>query len=104
MRRIRNSLPAFLLLAVLPCDLLLAGNGKLSGRIFDTHTGSPIPGTVRVSETGYGSVADSTGAYFILEIPPGKYDIRCSAVGYTARVVTGLAITADNLRKLDFAL
>ena len=83
---------------------MLAGNGKLSGRIVDAQTGSPIPGNVRVTETVFGSSADSAGRYFILDIPPGIYRILCTAVGYTPRVVNGLLIAPDNLRKMDFAL
>ena len=93
-----------LLQIVFVWDPLIAGNGKLSGRIYDAQTGTPVPGSVRVTGTAYGSAADSTGLYFILDIPPGTYDIRGSAVGHTPQVVRGLVIAPDNLRKLDFAL
>jgi len=81
-----------------------AGNGKISGRIVDAQTRSPIPGNIRVAGTLYGANADTSGLYVLLELPPGVYEIRCSAVGYADRVVKGLTIAADNLRKLDFAL
>jgi hypothetical protein len=83
---------------------LLAGNGKLSGKILDAQTGSPIPGNVRVVGTLYGATADANGYYVILDLPVGTYDIRCSAVGCTDQIVRGLTIAADNLRKLDFSL
>lgn len=102
-RHIAWSIP-LLFLSLLTWSPLTAGNGKLSGRILDAQTGSAVLGNVRLAGTAYGSAADTTGLYFILDIPPGTYDIRCSAVGYTPRVVRGFVIAADNLRKLDFAL
>ncbi len=95
---------SLLFLSFLAWSPLTAGNGKLSGRIYDAQTGSPVLGNVRLAGTAYGSAADSSGLYFILDIPPGTYNIRCSAVGHTPRVVRDLVIAPDNLRKLDFAL
>jgi hypothetical protein len=104
MGRITRLHCGFFLLAVIPFSFLLAGNGKLSGRILDAQTGNPIAGNVQIAGTLYGSAADSTGRYFILGIPPGTYDIRCSAVGYRAQVLTGLVLAADRFRTQNFLL
>ncbi len=83
---------------------LLAGNGKLSGSILDAQSGFPVLGNVQIVATLYGSAADSTGRYVLLEIPAGTYDIRCSAVGYRAQILKGLVIAPDRSLKRDFSL
>ncbi len=104
MGRITNLLSSCFLLTVMMTCALLAGNGKLSGRILDAQTGHPILGNVRLVGTLYGSAADSTGRYFILEISPGTYDVRCTAVGYRAEVLARLVIAPDRWRTQDFSL
>lgn len=104
MGRITNLLSScFLLTAMMTCALL-AGNGKLSGRILDAQTGKPIIGNIQLVGTMYGSSADSSGRYFILEIPPRTYDIKCSAVGYRAHVLAGLVVAPDRSQSQDFSL
>jgi len=104
MGRITNLLPACFLLTVLVSCTLLAGNGKISGRILDAQTGKPIIGNIQLIGTMYGSPADSSGRYFVLEIPPGTYDIRCSAVGYRAQVLKELVMAPDRSLVQDFFL
>jgi hypothetical protein len=85
-------------------DIAWAGNGKLSGRIVDVQTGQAVLGNVQIVGTALGSAADSAGRFFILDLPPGTYSIRCSAVGYQSRSVSGFVIAPENLRIIDFTL
>jgi outer membrane receptor protein involved in Fe transport len=82
----------------------LAGNGKISGRLADKESGVPVAGVVQIVETRNGAAANGEGEYVILNISPGTYTIRCSAVGFHPQVITGLVIVPDNLLILNFML
>jgi hypothetical protein len=104
MGRITISFLILILSTSLYSTILLAGNGKLSGRILDAQTGNPVCGNVQVVHTSYGCASDSAGIFYILGIPPGTYDLKCSAMGYRNQLLTGLNIAPDDLLVQDFAL
>lgn len=78
--------------------------GKLEGRIRD-QAGAPVPGAqVRIEGTAYGAVANSTGYYFINNVPAGSVDLLATFVGYKPVRVTGLRIVAGQTITQDFQL
>ena len=69
------------ILALLPCYLLIAQTGSLSGKI--TSEGELVPGiTVMLVEINKGGISDKNGIYKIENIKPGNYTIRVSALGF----------------------
>ncbi len=90
-----------ILLLVLFFIFCISGNmyaqiGKIDGNIVDSETGEPVVGaSVVVVGTTMGAAAGGDGYFSIINIRPGEYELRITAVGYTAktyeevRVVTG---------------
>ena len=91
-----------LLLFIAPS--LFAGNGKIAGVIKD-NAGKPIPGaTVMIEGTRMGAAADIEGRYFILNIPPGKYNVVITAVGYKKKTVNNVPVSSDLTAELNAML
>ena len=67
---------------------ILAGDtGKIAGKVTDAKTGEPLPGAIIMIEgTKAGASADIDGSYFIINLPPGRYSVRISLMGYAAVV------------------
>ncbi len=81
-----------------------ATTGKIAGRIIDS-TGEPLPFVnIIVLGTNYGAAADIDGYYSILNIPPGTYEVKASAIGYNATIVQNVKVSIDLTTNVDFTL
>ncbi len=79
--------------------------GKISGKVLDAQTKEPLPSVnVVVVGTTLGGASDIDGEYFILNIPPGTYQVKASAVGYSPLVVSNLRVTADQTTRVQLTL
>lgn len=79
--------------------------GKISGEVRDTQTGEPLVGAnVTIKGTSYGAATNLDGYYVILNLPPGKYSVAASALGYNKMEVTGVAVSVDLTSTVDFKL
>lgn len=94
-----------LILGALSTLVAFAGNGKITGVVKDAATGEAVVGAnVVIEGTLLGAATDVQGKYFILNVGPGNYNIRASAVGYTASVMTSVRVGADQIVTVDFSL
>jgi len=95
-----------LMLSLLWVQSLLAGTtGKISGYVTDKSTGEPLVGAnVSIVGTTMGAAADQNGSYTILYVPPGKYTVQASVIGYTRLSYSDVRVQIDLTRRLDFAL
>ncbi len=95
-----------LLTLALSWALVFAGTtGKIAGKVTDKETGEPMPGAnVVVVGTTLGAATNVNGEYFILNVPPGSYDVRASVIGYSQILEKGVRVNADLTVKVDFAL
>ncbi len=60
-----------------------AVNGKISGKVTDSHSGGPLVGAnIILEKTSLGAAADMDGNYFIQNVPAGTYNIKASYIGY----------------------
>jgi outer membrane receptor protein involved in Fe transport len=79
--------------------------GKIAGTVTDGQTKETLVGVnVTVVGTSLGASTNVDGEYFILNIPPGTYSVRASAVGYTPLVVNEIKVTADQTSRINFPL
>jgi len=79
--------------------------GKIAGKVTDNQTKEALFGVnVVVVGTTLGAATDVDGEYFIINIPPGTYQLRASAVGYLGVVVNGVKVFVDQTTHIDFAL
>jgi outer membrane receptor protein involved in Fe transport len=77
--------------------------GKLAGKVIDAATKEPIIGAnVVIAGTKSGGSTDAEGNYYILNIPPGMYDIKASAIGYSSQTIKSVRISVDQTTKIDF--
>lgn len=103
MKYIRCFLVAALFLHV---SVLFADTkGKISGTIVDKKTSEPLIGVniILVGST-MGAATDFEGYYAIINIPPGKYDVRISSIGFTPKVVKGIVISSGQTTTLNESL
>ena len=102
---VRNLLQYFITMALLSVNLFAGTTGKIAGRIVDAKTKDPMIGVnVLIVGSSMGGATDINGNYFILNIPPGVYELKASTVGYGAVAVENVRVSADQTTKLNFEL
>ncbi len=95
-----------LILGILfPSILFAATTGKVAGKIVDEETGEPLPGVnVVIEGTTMGGATDIEGDYFIINVPPGRYSLVASYIGYERMRKTDVIVQIDRTIRVDFAL
>lgn len=78
-----------------------AQSGTLKGKITDSKTKEAISFANVVLEIGGkmvgGATTDIDGNFTIKPIPPGKYDLKSTYVGYKPVMIKGIVISADKI-------
>jgi outer membrane receptor protein involved in Fe transport len=96
---------ARLLVISLPLLLYAGTVGKISGRVLDAERNEPLVAVdVYIEELAAGGATDADGFFFILNIPPGTYDVEASMIGYRNEVKKSVRIFADRTTNVDFRL
>ncbi|MBI5475085.1 MAG: carboxypeptidase-like regulatory domain-containing protein [Ignavibacteriae bacterium] len=104
MKRITRFILAFLALSV-GSALYAQNSGKISGTIRDKAKGEALPGAnVTIKGSRLGAATDAEGFYFILNVPPGSYDVTASLVGYQTVTQQKVIVNIDKTTTLDFNL
>jgi outer membrane receptor protein involved in Fe transport len=90
----------------LPAFTLFAGEtGKIAGTIIDKASGEPLVGAnIQIPGTMLGAAANLKGEYFIINIPPGTYELRASFMGYKTEIKTNVQVLVDKTTRVDFKL
>ena len=88
--------------------IMIAQDGALKGKVLDKDTKEPIPFANiilenRGSQVG-GATSDFDGNYTIKPIPPGKYDLKATFVGFKTVLIQGIIIGGDQIRFYDVEL
>jgi len=79
--------------------------GKIAGTVKDASTNEPLVGaTVIVQGTNLGASTDLSGRYFIINVPPGIYTVRATAVGYTPVVESNVQVNIDLTTEVNFVM
>ena len=94
-----------LMLIVTVNTLSAQTGGKIAGKIADAETGEPLVGcNVLILDTRLGASTDVDGTFFILNLPPGKYDVQASMIGYQKVTQRGVVVDVGRTTTVDFRL
>lgn len=89
---------------VVSFPIFAAPTGKITGRVYDASTRSPLPGaTVIVLDTELGAAEDN-GVFIIRDVPAGTYSVEASMIGYRTQVKTSVAVEPGRSVELVFKL
>ena len=78
---------------------------KYPEKLSDASTKEPLIGAnIIIEGTNLGAATDFDGNYFIINIPPGTYNIKASLVGYSSVTFTNVKVSVDQTTKIDFEL
>ncbi|HTY37428.1 MAG TPA: TonB-dependent receptor [Bacteroidota bacterium] len=79
--------------------------GKISGKITDQDTGEPLVGcNVIIVGTGMGASTDMDGSFFIINVPPRKFDVEASILGYQKVVQRDVIVNSGRTTVVNFKL
>ncbi len=91
--------------SLLGSALALAQYGKISGKVTDQETKEPLVGANIVIEgTVFGTATDLDGAFVILNVPAGTYNLRVSYIGYQTKLISGVIVLAGLTREANVTL
>lgn len=111
--KIRSNLVAllclFLTLCFIPRQLIPPAysgtTGKIAGKVIDAETSEGLPGAnVVVVGTTMGAATDLHGEFIILNLPPGRYTLKVSMMGYQAQTLQNIAVSIDLTTKVSLYL
>lgn len=77
--------------------------GTVAGRITDQY-GAPVISAIVIVPGGGMVTSNQNGYYSVLNVPPGRYEVRFTRVGYGAKNITEVDVSADLSTKLDVVL
>jgi outer membrane receptor protein involved in Fe transport len=91
-----------LLLFIIQICLFAGVTGKLTGIVTDNSTGEALIGAnVIIQGTTLGVVADRSGKFIIINIPPGTYSVKVSFIGYESVLFENVKIIVDQTTQLS---
>lgn len=70
--------------------------GVISGVVVDTDNQTLVAGaSVKIQGTNQGVATDASGAFEIIKIEPGNYNLHISVIGYQELIVEGIRVETD---------
>jgi hypothetical protein len=79
--------------------------GKLEGKVTDSKTNSPVLGAnLYLEGTSLGAATIGGGKYLIKNIPPDKYNLKVSMLGYRDVVIRDIKIESGKTVNMDVEL
>ncbi len=94
-----------LLILFLPIFIFSGTTGKLSGVVKDAQTGEALIGAnIILENTNFGTAANNEGEFVILNISPGKYNLKVSFIGYETIVYKNISIVVDQTTYFEILL
>jgi len=96
----------FFLTLIFSINITFAGTtGKIAGKVIDKKTGEPLPFVnITLEGTNYGAATDLDGNYVILNVQPGKYNLKAQFIGYQTIIVENISVSIDLTTAVDFEL
>jgi hypothetical protein len=85
--------------------MLAVTTGKISGRVYDAENKQPLAGAnISIEGTMMGAAANHLGEYFIINVPPGKYNVAAKMMGYEILRFQDVLVQIGLTTSLDFSL
>lgn len=82
-----------------------ANTGKIAGRVVDKSNGEALPfANIIIVGTEMGTVTDINGDYFIINVPPGTYDVQARMMGYHSLTMEDVKVEIDQTSPVNFQL
>ncbi len=92
-------------LLFLPAALFSQNVGKIAGSVKSAKDMSPLFGAnILVLGSKLGAVADANGDYFILNVPPGRYELRATMMGHQPMQVVDVIVRSGRTTTVHFSL
>lgn len=90
------------LFTVIPLLLVAANTGKIKGSVIDKTTGEPLIGAnLFLENTQQGTSTDASGYYFLINVKPGRYNLKVSYIGYHPITIKDVLVRADLTSEFD---
>ena len=101
-----RALSLFVAAIVLITGVLFAGTtGKIAGTVVDSRTGEPLPSVnVTIVGTTLGGSTNIDGYFVILNVPPGRYRLQASLVGYKTTSAADVRVDIDQTTTQNFRM
>ncbi len=102
----RSLATLFVFLHIVLLTVAFSGTtGKIVGTVVDAQSGEKLVSVnVVVQGLNTGATTNIEGYYSILNVPPGKYTIQASLIGYTVKRVTDVVVEIDQTTTLNVRL
>ena len=101
----KRFLQFFIILITLSTLVKAGTTGKLTGQVTDERTGEPLPFVnITLEGTTIGAATDLEGKYVILNIQPGKYNVKFQYLGYQTKIMSEVNISIDLTTRIDITL
>lgn len=83
-------------------NLLGGTTGKIAGTVVQSSDGTPLMGAnVMIVSTTLGAATDTEGYFTIINIPPGKYQVKISMMGYKTIIMNNIIVTSDHTTRIN---
>jgi TonB family protein len=88
-----------------PVIIAVQKTGKVYGKVTDKETGKPIKkANISIEGTTLGAASDEEGNYFIINVPPGVYNLEARKDDYKNVIVSKIEVKEAQSTKFDFKL
>jgi hypothetical protein len=92
-------------MGLLPGPVGAQSGGRVVGRVLDAGSGRGIAGAVvEVSGTTLRATSQVDGRFTLTDVPPGMVALRARMIGYTSKLVSGIAVQAASAVTVDITL
>ena len=95
----------FLLTCIISCFGFAQTSGKISGKIIDSSSDSPLAGAnVIIVQTQAGISADEDGYFNLINVSPGKYSVKAMMIGYETVKIEDVIVSVNRTTSLDIKM
>jgi len=78
---------------------------QIKGKVIDFQSKAPLIGAnIQILGTIYGASTDGAGDFHITRLPPGKYSLQISMIGYRNQIRTGVFVGNTQTVEMTFEL